>query len=120
MIFAYTKEIKTHATTGAATVYFASPTRGKVHAIKYEPGTIATGAGIVITGETSGVPIITKADMGTSTVWLYPRRIPHKVDDGSVFTDVAEEVQAFNERIKLALASGGNSKTGSMTIYIEK
>ena len=93
---------------------------GKVYAVKYEPGTIATGADLAITGETSEIPILTKADAGTSDVWFYPRILPNKVSDGSAFTEAAAEPPfVFGEKIKTVIAQGGDTKTGTITFYIE-
>lgn len=104
---------------GAATVYLGSTLTGRVHAIKYAPGTIATGAGLTITGETTGVAIMTKASAGTSTVWYYPRAFANKVTDGAAFTDVTEDVRILKERIKVVVADGGNVTTGTITAYVD-
>lgn len=119
--YGYTETITTDA-DGAATVYFGSAITGTVLAIKYMPGAsgIDTGAGLTITGETSAVPILVKASAGTSTVWYYPRTLVNKNTDGSAETDAFEYIHVFKERIKLVVASGGATKTGSMTIYTEE
>jgi hypothetical protein len=104
---------------GAATVYLGSTLTGRVHAIKYAPGALDTGAGLTITGETTGVPILTKASAGTSTVWYYPRAFANKVTDGAAFTDVTEDVRVLKERIKVVVASGGNALTGAITAYVD-
>lgn len=105
---------------GAATVYIGHKIRGRLIALKYAPGTIDTGAGLTITGETSGVPILVKANAGTSTVFYYPRVIPNKNTDGSAFTDVAEPIHLFRERIKVVVASGGATKAGTITAYVDE
>lgn len=105
--------------SGAATVYLGTSLTGRVHAIKYAPGTLDTGAGLVVTGETTAVPIITKASAGTSTVWYYPRAFANKVTDGAAFTDVTEDVRILRERIKVVVASGGNTLTGTITAYVD-
>jgi len=119
MLFSNTATITTDA-SGDATVYCGSRIRGKVVAIQYAPGTLATGATLTITGETSGVPILTKASAGTSTVWFYPKNIAHKVSDGSEYTDMGACVAVCEERVKVVVASGGNTKTGSITIYTDE
>lgn len=118
LLFKYSAAITTDA-SGDATVYLGSVIRGRVHAIKYAPGTLDTGADLTITGETTGVPILVKANAGTSTVWYYPRVIPNKNTDGSAFTDVAEKIQLLEERIKVVVAQGGNALTGAITVYVE-
>jgi hypothetical protein len=100
-------------------VYVEGPLRGRVHAIKYAPGTLDTGADLTITGETTGVPILVKSNAGTSTVWYYPRVIPNKNTDGSAFTDLAADIHVLNERIKVVVAQGGATKTGTITVYVD-
>ena len=109
----------TTAVGGAATVYLGSKLKGRVHAIKYVPTSIATGAGLTITGETTGVPILVKANAGTSTVWYYPRVLVNKNTDGSGATDALADIHVLNERIKVVVASGGDAKTGTITAYID-
>lgn len=120
-IRSYTETITT-AADQTATVYFGSAITGKVLAIKYEPGSsqLATTADLTIIGETTGVPILTKVDAGVSTVWYYPRVAITEVSDGSAATDFFTCVNVFKERIKLSVAQGGESKTGSMTIFVEE
>jgi hypothetical protein len=117
--YAYTKTITT-SSGGAATVYFGERICGRVVAIKYVPGTIDTGAGLVISGETSGVAILTKASAGTSTVWYRPFAAGNKVADGAASTISEAPVFVHEERIKLVVASGGDTLTGTMTIYTEE
>lgn len=116
LLFSYTARLTTD-TGGDATAYAGGVIQGKILAIKYEPGTIEGTCTLTITGNTSGVAILTKASPGTSTVWFYPRAIPSKVSDGSAFTDVAEPVHLFSERIKVVVSSGGDTKTGTITFY---
>lgn len=105
--------------SGDATVYLGSRLRGRVHAIKYAPGDLDTGADLTITGETTAVEILVKANAGTSTVWYYPRVIPNKNTDGSAFTDLAADIHVLNERIKVVAAQGGDTKTGTITAYVD-
>ena len=93
---------------------------GRVAAIKYAPGTIVTGADLTITGKTTAVPILKKTDAGTATVWYYPKVIPNKNTDASAFTDVAADIFIYRESIRVEVAQGGDSKTGTMTFYIDE
>lgn len=119
MLFSYTETITT-ATGGAATVYLGHKIRGRVVAIKYAPGTIATGATLTITGETSEVAVLTKANAGTSTVWYYPVAAAHKVADGGASTLTEVPVCLFQERLKVAVTSGGDAKVGAITLYTDE
>ena len=102
------------AADGSATVYLGSNLRGNLVALIYRPGTIATGGDLVITLETSAIPVLTVTNAGTSDVFYYPRAIPNKVADASAFTDVAVLIPMVEERIKVVVAQGGATKTGSI------
>ena len=107
----------TTAADGSATVYLGSNIRGELVALKYSPGTIATGGDLTITGETSAVPILTVTNAGTSDVWYYPRAPANQVADAAAITDSAERIPIVNERIKVVMAQGGATKTGSIEAY---
>lgn len=98
---------------------------GKIHAIKYKPGTIDTGATVTVTieGDGDSKPVVTKATAGTSTLWLYPRDLVHKVEDGAALTGTAggdRDKPIADGRVKVVVASGGATKTGSLTVYYEE
>lgn len=109
----------TTSSGGVATVYLGSKLTGRVHAIKYAPGTLDTGADLTITGETTGVPILVKANAGTSTVWYYPRVLPNSNVDGAAGTDDFTDICVLRERIKVAVAQGGDTLTGTITAYVD-
>jgi hypothetical protein len=75
----------TTSSGGAATSY--SPVvRGRVLQIVYVPDGTApldTGADLTVTGEDSAVPIVTKANIGTSAFTLAPRQPTHATGDGA-------------------------------------
>lgn len=122
MLFEYAVTITTNG-TGDATVYAGSPgttARGVVKAIKYAPGTLDTGAGITVTGEDTGVPILVKASLGTSTVWFYPKAKANANTNGAASTDAFEDIWIYQERIKVVVASGGDTLTGTITFYIDE
>jgi len=82
--------------------------------LKYTPGTLATGTDLVITGETSGIPILTITNAGTSNVFWYPRALLNAVADGAAATNPSEFIPIKNERIKVAVAQGGSGGVGSI------
>jgi hypothetical protein len=116
MIYEVTATITVNS-SGDATVYVGSRLRGRVHAIKYTAGTLDAGTDLVITGETTGVAILT--DSPAASEWYYPRAFPNKVTDGAAGTVQSEAVEVFNERIKVVVAQGGNAMTGSIAVYID-
>lgn len=102
---------------GSATVYLGSRLRGRVHAIQYTAGTLENTTDLVITGETTGVSILTDSPAGSE--WYYPRAFPNKVTDGAAGTVPSEDVHVYLERIKVVVAQGGNVLTGTIAAYID-
>lgn len=104
--------------SGDATVYLSHglsrKPNGFLVALKYTPGTLDTGADLTITGEDSGIPILTKANAGTSNVFYYPRALLNAVADGSAATSGTEFIPIKDERIKVVIAQGGNAGAGSI------
>lgn len=104
--------------SGNTTVYIApsinAGLNGFLVILKYTPGTIATGADLTITGESSGIPILTITNAGTSIVFWYPRALLNAVADGAAATNLSEFIPIKNERIKVVVAQGGNGGVGSI------
>ena len=120
MIRALARTTVTVAAGGTATVYVESRISGKIHAIQYEFGDLAATVDFTITGETTGLPLLTIADVAQADAVWHPRILANKHTDGSAFTDaVGEPPRVFNERIKIAVAGGGNATTGYLTFYVE-
>lgn len=97
---------------------------GKLYALEYRPGTLDTGATVTVTCESdSSKPLLTKASAGTSNLWFYPRDLQHAVADGAALTGTAggdRTMPILNGYIKVVIASGGNTLTGSMIVYFEE
>lgn len=125
--------VKRHVVTvttngsGDGTGYSPELASGEVRQIQYVPdGTnpLATGADIVVTGEAAAVPIITKANIGTSAFSMAPRQPTHAVADGAALlyaaggAAVADKVVVAEERIKIVVAQGGDTKTGVFHVYV--
>jgi hypothetical protein len=96
---------------------------GKLYAIEYRPGTIATGATVTVTCEAdTSRPLLTKSSAGTVNTIYYPRDIMNAVADGAALTATAggDRCQPImNGYPKVVIASGGNTLTGSVVIYYE-
>lgn len=92
---------------------------GRIHAIKYTPGTLVTGTDLTITGNETATPILIKANAGTSVVWFHPRAIPNKNTDGSGFTNVAADIHIIEEQVKVALAQAVAGNIGSIEIWVD-
>jgi len=114
MIFHSSPTTITTAADGSATVYIGSTIRGLLIALKYSPGTLATGADLTITGETSGIPILTVTNAGTSDVFYYPRALANAVADAVAESASSEFIPIIGERIQVVVAQGGNATTGTI------
>jgi len=106
---------------GNATVYLGSKIRGYLVALIYRPGTIVTGADLTVTGEDSGTPILSKSNLGTGNSYLYPRALPTNANSstGPLGTVPSERIPLLRERIKVVVAQGGDTLTGSMEAIYE-
>jgi hypothetical protein len=122
------KDIILKATTdanGAATTLGEHAICGELYAVEYQPGTLATGATIILTcngPNGSSKPLLTKASAGTANAWFYPRDLVHGVADGValVGTDGGDRVcPLLNGVPKLVVAAGGSVLAGLIILYYE-
>lgn len=108
--------------SGDATVYLTHSVNralnGFLVLLIYTPGTIATGADLVITSEERQIPIMSKADAGTSKAFYYPRALLNAVSDGSQSDFGSEFIPIKDERIKVVVAQGGNGGAGSIEVLL--
>ena len=112
--------------SGDATVYSATPVSGRVLQLRYVPDAtvpLDTGADLTITGEDTGVAIATLSNIGTSGVTVVPRQATHTTAGAAALyaaggVAVLEPVAIAGERIKVVVAQGGTSKTGTLHICI--
>ena len=99
---------------------------GFVRAIRYVPdGTVPydTGADVTVTGDVSGIPILTVTNTGTVALSLYPRAATAGVTNTAALyaaggTAILDLIPVSSERIKIVVAQGGTSKTGKFHVYI--
>ena len=110
-------EITTNS-SGDATVYLTpgvnSRPNGLLLVLIYTPGSIVTGADLTITGESSGIPILTITNAGTTLKHWYPRALLNAVADGTAASAGSEVIPICNERIQVVVAQGGDTKTGTI------
>lgn len=113
----------TTASNGAITADANVNILGKLYAILYKPGTTDTGATVTVT--TQGIfakPLLTKANAGTSDTLYYPRDLVHGVADGAALTGTAGGDRCLplvNGAPRVVIASGGDTKSGSVILYYE-
>jgi hypothetical protein len=115
----------TTASDGSATAY--SPRiAGKIHQIEYvKPGTASytDGVDFTITGEATGVNLWTEANVNASAVRA-PRQPTHSQVGAALLyasggTAVTDKVALASDRVKIVLASGGDTKVGAFHILVE-
>jgi hypothetical protein len=99
-------------------VYLGDCIRGTVQSIFYDKDSLDAGTDIVVTGETTGVAILT--DSPSADEWFYPRAFPNQATDGAAEADATELIWLFKERIKVVVAQGGSGGAGSITVYVDE
>ena len=116
-----TISVTTDASGDAAV--FGHSLNGKLYAIEYHPGDIATGATLTVTCNGVGVkPLLTQANAGTAVLWKYPRDLVHAVADGAALTGTSggdRTMPILAGVLKVVVASGGNAKSGKVIFHYE-
>lgn len=115
----------TTAANGTVTAY-TPRVSGKIHQIEYvKDGAAPYDAGVdfAITGEATGVNLWTQNDVNASAV-VAPRQPTHsQAGVASLYatggTGVQDRVAIANDRVKIAIASGGNAKVGTFHVLID-
>jgi len=116
----------TTAADGSATAYSPRILGGKVHSIQYvKDGSngFSNGVGFTVTAEATGENIWTEAAVNASAI-RYPRAATHsQAGAASLYASGGTAVQSpiglANDRVQIAIASGGNAKVGVFHILID-
>lgn len=106
----------TTSTGGLATGY-TDVIRGQIAAVKYTKAgssPFASTADITVTLEDSGQTVMTWANINTTTT-TYPVA-PATKASGAASTITESPIYAVGERLKVAVAQGGNTKVGTVTV----
>ena len=112
----------TTASDGSAPAY--SPyISGKIHAIHYLKTDFTDGVDFTITAEATAETIWTEANVNAAKA-CFPRGATHSnagvaalYASGGVA--VNDKIALGRDRVKIAIASGGNAKTGAFHILVE-
>ncbi|RYE81853.1 MAG: hypothetical protein EOP19_17635, partial [Hyphomicrobiales bacterium] len=116
----------TTAADGTATAY-SQRFSGEIHQIEYVKDTASAGANafangvdFVVTGEATGVALWSQNDVNASAV-VAPRQPTHsQAGAASLYaaggTPVQTRIGLGNDRVKIAIAQGGNAKVGTFHI----
>ncbi|MBX9877627.1 MAG: hypothetical protein K2Y22_04145 [Candidatus Obscuribacterales bacterium] len=121
----FTVDLVTDA-SGAATGYTSIPVTGKISHIRYvKDGStpFSDGVDFAITGEESGENIWTENDVNASKQ-VAPRQATHSnAGVASLYaaggTAVQDKIAIANERVKIVIASGGNTKSGRFIVVVD-
>jgi len=101
---------------------FTPTVNGMVHAVEYVKDDYAAGVDFTITTEVTLQGVWTEADVNASKT-VAPRQPTHSaVGVASLYAATGEPVEALiaatNERVKIVVANGGVSKTGTFHVII--
>ncbi|SNS36282.1 hypothetical protein SAMN05216374_0980 [Tardiphaga sp. OK246] len=116
------KVVVTTATDGSATAY--SPRlSGKIHSIQYVKTDYADTVDFTITAEQTGENLWTEANV-TASKACYPRAPTHSQAGVAALyaasgTAVSDKPGIANDRVKIVLAAGGASKSGTFHILVD-
>lgn len=103
---------------------YTVPVWGRVVQVLYTPGAspIDTNGDLDITGETTGIVIANHDNIGTSAFTKAYRQPTHTAAGAAAIyaaTDgVLDHVWIAGERIKLVIANGGNTLSGTFDIWV--
>ncbi len=106
---------------GAATAYTPMVT-GEVSAIHYVKTDFTDGVDFTITAEATGEAIWSGTNVNASTV-VAPRQATHTTAGAAALyaaagTAVLAPIHVANDRIKIVIASGGATKTGTFHVVL--
>lgn len=111
--------------SGDGTGYSSGNANGRIAAVRYVKagsGNYDNGVDFVITGETTGVAILTGTDVNASATSA-PMQATHSVANAAALyagggTAVNAPIPIANERIKVVVAQGGDTKTGVFYVWV--
>jgi hypothetical protein len=107
---------------GSATAYSEVCT-GKVSTIRYVKTDFADGSTITITSEATGETIWQETGVNASATRA-PRQATHSTAGAAALyagggAAVLDKIALANDRLKIVIASGGNTKSGAFHIVLE-
>jgi hypothetical protein len=116
----------TDGTAGALTVTDNVLLFGRLQAVHWIDGTFADGVDAVLSmvsddGAAADTTLLTLTD-ANDDAWYYPQTPAQDNTGVDVTSDGTNEIytqQIVDGRLKLAVTSGGNEKTGGCIVYIE-
>lgn len=112
----------TTAADGSATAYSEVST-GKISTVRYVKTDFDNGSTITITAEATGETIWTEASVNASATRA-PRQATHSTAGAAALYAAAgaavnDKIAIAKDRVKIVVASGGNTKSGTFHIVLE-
>lgn len=112
----------TTAADGSATAY-SDVLTGKLSQIRYVKTDFANGSTFTITAEATGETLWSESNVDASATRA-PRQATHSTAGAAALyagggTAVNDKIALANDRIKIVIASGGATKTGTFFIILE-
>lgn len=112
----------TTASDGTATEY-SDVINGKIVSIRYVKTDFATGVDFTITADATGETIWTESDVNAS-VTVAPRQDTHSTAGVAALyaaggAAVNDQIALSNDRVKIVIAQGGDTKSGTFHITYE-
>src|SRR3546814_5742243 len=100
----------------------ALPISGRVLGIRYVKGDFADGVDFTITSEATGETVWAESDVNASATRA-PRQAIHGTDGAAaLYAESGEAVRDFVylaiDRLKIAVADGGDTKTGTFHVLV--
>ncbi len=116
---AFPQMVSVSATTdgsGNATVY-TEAFRGRINAVQYVKTDFADGVDFTITTETSAQNVWVDTNINAAEV-VQPR-IQSNDTAGVLISGAYDAIRVYNERVKIIVGSGGDTKTGTFRVFLE-
>ena len=107
----------TTAADGTATAYSPPGITGRIHAIIYDKVDFADGVDFTITLEATGESLWTDTNINASET-VYPVRAANVGTTGAASSLTEVPIIAANDRVKIQIAQGGNTKTGAFQVVV--
>lgn len=108
--------------SGDGTAYTTAAVNGRLLGVQYVKTDYANGVDFDVTLEGSALAVLSVDDVNASAVY-WPRVALHNTSGVALTYDATEPVTdtlpVANERIKVVVAAGGDTKTGTFYIYVE-
>jgi len=108
----------TTAADGSATAYTPGAVNGYVISVQYVKTDFANGSTMTLTAETTGTAIWAESNVDASATRA-PRGATHGTTGTIAPWGVLDKIAIADERLKLVIANGGDTKTGTFYVTVE-